>query len=121
MKTKHGTITGLMIASFVFALSICLFCFGYILSQSLVKGNREQGLLLVIASFPIGLISSVFMMKCRVQLKLLVDFGTPVFKASHHIKEIIRQVNIYGIDSLKRIVEKTMKDEIQKAVKGEKK
>ena len=94
------------------ALSICLFLLSLNLVYSEVIENQNFGITLLVTSFTIGIVSCYHMVVSKGKLKLLVEYGEPVRIAAEKIKEIIKQVNVYGIESLHNIIEQAMKDKL---------
>ena len=69
---KYGLTTGLMISSFVFALSVCLFCFGCIF---IYMGNeRIVWLYIVIGSFILSIISDIICLWVFLFLFFIISF-----------------------------------------------
>lgn len=119
MKIRNGLTTGLILSSFILAFSICGFFFGYQLCGSYVKESRNIGLIIFVGAFFSAIISIIFIVKCKIKLDILIDYGNPVYLAADKIKEIIHQVNVYGIENLSHIIESAMKDKIIDAAKDE--
>lgn len=108
--------TGLLLASIVFSLSISFFIFGY---QFCFDINKKIGLIMIIISFFSSISSAVIIQKIKMKINLLLDYSKPLFSASEKIKEIVKRVNIYGIENLHVILEKVMKEEIKKIISQE--
>lgn len=107
----------LMISVFILALSLCAFFYGYQLCISYIKESQEIGLVTFIIAFFSAIISSIFIARCKIKLDILIDYGIPVYYAAEHVKEIIHNTNKNGINELKGIIEKSMKDQLKDIVK----
>ena len=70
-----------------------------------------------IISFISAIVSSIFVTKCKSRIDILIDYGNPIYHAAEHIKEIIHQMNVYGVDSMKGLIEKSMKNKLAEIVK----
>ena len=79
-----------------------------------------EGLMVILIAFPMAIVSSFMTHRFIHSINKLTDYGTPIYKAAEHIKTIVNQVNVYGVESLQGLIEKSMKDELTKIVKKEK-
>jgi hypothetical protein len=118
-RMKHRPTTALMLCSFVLMGAICFFIFGFMLSMSAIEKNKTDGLIIIVISFVIGLISAVGVMKYKAKINTIIQYGAPVYNAAEKIKEIVHQVNVYGVGELQEFIEKIMKDEFVKIRKKE--
>jgi len=116
MKLKNGLTAGLIIASFIFAVSICAAFLGYRLVESTVHKSKEIGLIVFLTSFLCSGLSIGFIVKCKIKIDILIEYGNPVFTAAEQIKEVVHSVNVYGIDQLKNIIEEISKTQIIKSI-----
>ena len=107
MKRKNRLTLLLILSSFIFSGSLCLFVFGYILSI-----NNNFGLKLIFISFVTGLISAFFIVKYKSRIDIIIEYGKPVFIAAEHIKSIVEAVNIFGVEQLHDLIESSMKGEL---------
>ena len=116
MKLKNGLTAVLIISSFVLAIAICGSILGYSLIGSGVKESRNLGLYVFVIAFVCAIISTAFIVQCKIKIDILVEYGNPVYTAAEHIKEVVHSVNVYGIDQLKDIIEKSSKTQIIKSI-----
>ena len=120
MKTWHGTTTGLMIASFIFASAVWMFGVGYWTCQYGPGDFWKVGLSMIIISFPIGIVAVVAMVKFSISINIMTDYGVPVYIAGQYIKKIVNQTTSFAVTTLQGMIEKEMKDQVIKVVKKEK-
>jgi len=116
MKLKNGLTAGLIIATFILTICICGSILGYSLIKSNVRKSQEVGLWVFVIAFLFSIISTGYIIKCKMKIDILIEYGNPVFVAAEHIKEVVHSVNVYGIDQLKEIIEKISKKEIIKSI-----
>jgi len=113
MKKRRSKITVLLIlSSFIFSGSICLFVFGYLLQR-----QTDLSLKLVCISFVVGIISGVSTFLCKFRIDNIIEYGKPIFVAAQQIKEIIEASNIFGVEQLHNIVEAAVKGKLKEIIK----
>lgn len=114
---KRMTIA-LILSSISFAIALCFFLIGFLFCYQNIEAGRIFGLTFVAISFPIGIISIIFITRCKSQIEDVLIYGLPIYSVSDKIVEIINGSTKFGIEKLHEILDAAIKEEINKVVDG---